>query len=182
MEKPVTNATCSFGVFVGRFTPITRGHAANIQKMISMCGLDRCLVIIGSCNTPMTWRHLLTFGDRDDLILALFPGIKTVSLADFPDADGDWMRALDKLISLAGADPKTTTFFSGCDDDARVFREAGRKVEILDRFVGPIVSATEVRDRLVRDSNADISDLVNDEIASLVRATILRRWEEFRNR
>ena len=92
----------------------------------------------------------------------------------------EWMLALDDILRIFGADPKQATFFGGCQEEVDFFYQFGRRVEILNRFDGstPKVSATEVRDALIRERS--LEKLLNPRIVDAVRSRFEEKWELFK--
>lgn len=174
----MNNSSQPFGVVLGRLNPITKGHERNIGEMIARCG-NRSLVVLGSCNAPMSMRHFFSYGERRAFIKALFPEVRVVGMPDYGD-DADWMTALDDLLALTGVDPSEMIFFSGSEQDAEYFLAANKHVEILDRHSGTLakVSATQVRDMLI--AGGDLSQYINPAIADEVASLFAAKWEAFR--
>ena len=168
-----------FGIFVGRFSPMHLGHEAVIRSMIEACGIDNCLVFIGSSNTKMSYRHLFSYEDRRGFIKAVFPDLQIAPLPDHP-TDEEWLLVLDDIISLKNIDPKQVIFFGGCEEDVYFFVEAGRRHQLINRFDGstPKISATEVRDALIEKRPFD--KLLNPLIVNAVKECFDLRWESFK--
>jgi hypothetical protein len=137
------------------------------------------LVGIGSANHPTSLRHFFSYEERRGFILKVFPGLKVFGIPDFP-TDEEWILALDDILRLSGTDPSSVTFFGGCREEVDFFCRIGRKVEIMNRFDGstPKISATEVRDALIRERN--LEGLLNPAIADSVRRSFQEKWELFK--
>lgn len=58
-------------VFIGRFEPFHNGHAAVLQKALSLA--NNVLVLVGSAHTPRTIKNPWTYGEREAMITASFP-------------------------------------------------------------------------------------------------------------
>lgn len=172
----------TFGVYVGRFNPIHRGHGVVIQKMLETCGLKQSLLVIGSANASFSLRHFYSYCERRGIILSLFPELRVVGLPDFPDDDGAWLTALDDLIRLAGADPREVTYFGGCEEDVRFFLEDGRHCVIVSRFGDDLVglSATRVRDALIHKRDAELYELLIPGSLPQIKTLFTKKWEEFK--
>ena len=168
-----------FGIFVGRFSPPHLGHEAVIRNMISECGLKNCLVILGSANAPMSFRHLFSYEERRGLLRKIFTGLKIIGLPDY-STDGEWMMALDDILAFRGVNPKEATFFGGCEEDVYFFLEFQRKCQLMNRFNGttPKISATEVRDALVE--KRPLEGLLNPLIVEDVKNAFAIKWDKFR--
>jgi len=164
-----------FGCFVGRMCPIHLGHKKIIEKMMDEA--EKCLVVMGSANHALSMRHVFSYEERRNLVKKIFPSMPVVGLADF-STDGEWIVALDDILSAAGMDPAETVFFGGCQEDIQFFLDAGRKTAILNRFDGstPKISATEVRDALVYGRSLDglLDPLIQQEVKELFAG----KWEK----
>lgn len=168
------------GVFVGRLCPIHLGHEAVIREMIRMSGSEHhCLLMIGSANSELSLRHFFSYSERRGFAKVLFPHLPIVGLPDY-ESDGEWLQALDDILTAAGMDPKEVVFFGGCEEDISFFADAGRKYQVLNRFDGttPKISATEVRDCLIHDRSLD--GLVNPAIQKYVKELFADKWEKFK--
>ena len=164
--------TTELGVYIGRFCPPHEGHCRVIRFLLEERGLANSLVIVGSSNHSISYRHLFSLDDRIAMLRQLFPGI---NLADIPDHETDslWLADLWNMIGCwrhgrEEPDHRRVTFYGGCEEDILFFVNAGYDVKILNRFdgTGPKVSATEVRDALVH--GRAINDLIPTAISELV--------------
>jgi len=168
-----------FGVFVGRLCPIHLGHERTIERMIADCGVENCLLVVGSSNTPMSLRYFFNYQERRKFVKMIFPKIKIVGLPDYNN-DGQWLLALDDLTNLANTKSLSVVYYGGCDEDVRYFTDDGRKTKIVNRFDGstPKISATEVRDALIQNRN--VSGLVNKKIEKEIKKLFAEKWEIFK--
>jgi hypothetical protein len=166
-------------VMIGRVCPIHPGHEMVVGTMIETFGIENCLFGIGSSNHALSLRHFFSYGERRGFVQKIFPGLKVFGLPDYP-SDEEWLTALDDILRISGVDPKTVTFFGGCQEDVRFFYEFGRTVQIMNRFDGttPKVSATEVRDALI--SGRGLDNLLNPLIAEDVHTCFKAKWELFK--
>ena len=172
------------GVVNGRQCPTHLGHEAIIRAMIEECGPKNSLVIIGSAQAEMNSIHtFFPYVDRRRFILKIFPELegRILPLCDFK-RDEDWLTALDDLLTGCGFDPYSAIFYSGSQEDAHFYSDAGRHCRILNRFDGttPKISGTEVRDALVE--RRSIKEMINPLIVDDVEKTFGRLWAEFKKR
>jgi len=169
-----------FGVYVGRFSPMHLGHQVLIKNLLTTYG-ERHLILVGSCNHLVSFRHLFTYQDRCEFIRRVYPDVRLVGLPDFEE-NGDWFRQLDDTLALAHIDPAHATFVGGCQEDISFFIDSGRSVQIFNRFSGatPKVSATEVRDALIEHRAFD--HLVDAQIVDLVQQRFGLRWATLRKK
>lgn len=169
------------GFFLGRLSPIHAGHEQVIDHMVETCGQENSTIIIGSSNTPASMRHFFSYSERRDLVRRLYPDARVIPLPDFPE-DEEWLQALDDLVDGVNGQENRgkVKFFGGSDEDVRFFLDAGREVEILNRFDGttPKVSATEVRDSLLHERS--LEGLLNPDIEAFVVKLFWEKWEQFK--
>ena len=166
-------------IYVGRFNPIHAGHEAVINKMIADCGIDNCLLVIGSTNAPFSLRHFFSYKERREFIKTIFPKLKMVGIPDY-GSDEDWLIALDDILLAAGFKSKDITFYGGCKEDILYFLNAKRKCKIMNRFDGttPKISATEIRDSLIYDRPLD--EFINKKIVPKIQMLFKEKWEKFK--
>lgn len=173
--------TVEYGFFVGRMNPIHLGHEAVIDHMIETCGLENSTIILGSANAAPSMRHFFSYVERRNFIRTLYPDIRILGIPDFP-RDEDWVMALaDIAESIIGKENvNSARFFGGSDYDVRLYVSAKHSVKIIDRFSGatPVISATEVRDRLLHKESLD--GLLNPKISPDVQKLFHEHWEEFK--
>lgn len=141
----------NYGVYVGRFSPIHKGHEKIIRKMIENHGVERSLIIIGSSNNGFSLRHFFSYKERRAFILSEFPDVRLVGLPDY-HRDDIWLLALDDILRLSNIDPRMVTYYGGSEEDVRFFIADKRSCEIVNRFEADIeISATKVRDCLIHN-------------------------------
>lgn len=168
-----------FGIFVGRFSPTQLGHEMVANHMIKICGPENSLLVLGSSNATMSFRHLFSYENRRSFLKKIFGDILIIGMPDYP-SDREWLMALDDILSLKKIRPQDATFFGGCEEDIHFFLEAQRKCEILNRFDGstPRISATEVRDALIQGRS--LEGLLNPTIMEDVQNAFAINWNQFK--
>lgn len=168
-----------FGVFVGRFSPLHVGHEAVIKGMIEAFGLENCLIILGSSNAQISFRHLFSYEERRRFIKEIFGDIAVIGLPDYPTNE-EWILALDDILALLGISKEDVVFFGGCEEDVHFFIELKRPCKLFNRFDGetPKVSATEVRDALIHERSLD--ELVNPKLHEIIKVSFTLKWERLR--
>lgn len=167
------------GVFLGRLCPIHIGHEIVIKKMIEVCGIKNCLVIIGSSNASISIRNFFSYKERRNFLKTIFPDITVVGLPDYHNCD-EWLTALDDILfSSCTTSHDITYYFGGCEEDVSFFIKDNREVYLLNRFDGttPKVSASEVRDCLIHKRPLD--ELLNLSVIDKVIKTFNKKWPEF---
>jgi len=143
------------GIFIGRISPMTRGHQRVIKTMIDAHDYDNTLIILGSSNAPISVRHLFSYADRMKLIRYKFPEINIVGIAD-QNNDEIWLRSLEDILNAVF--PKVgledCTFYTGTKHDIPWLMENfgdDVNVEVISRYGNEDeISATKVRDSLFR--------------------------------
>jgi len=166
-------------VFLGRLNPIHAGHEKVINEMISLFGVENCLVVIGSSNSNFSLHNYFSYEERRNFIKLSFPEIKIVGLPDY-SSNKEWLLALDDLLTIADIDPIEVTYFGGCEEDIIFFFNANRKCQVINRFDGstPKISATEIRDCLIHDR--PLQDMINPCFESELRELFKQKWEVFK--
>lgn len=158
-----------YGVLVGRFSPLHLGHEKIIQNMIDDCGIDNCVVLIGSANATLRFRTPFDYKTRNRWIRRIFPDLRLGPIGDFAGDDRQWFLMLDDILQLSfpGVNVQNDiTFYGGKEEDVNFYYNCGRQVKIVDRNVLPI-SATNVRRLLLLGE--EIESIVNPKIASEVK-------------
>ncbi len=183
MPQVYTPIDCNkdFAVMVGRYGPLHFGHMAVIDSMVGAYGTN-CALFIGSCNAPISYRHLFSFEDRLSFIRTCYPSMRVAGLPDFPESDSAWLTCLDSLLELAGVPLAKAVFYGGSREDIEFFITTGRQVEIMNRFDGttPMISATQVRDALIEGRS--IEKLVHPKIIEAITYCFPKRWQELKRR
>jgi hypothetical protein len=170
-------------LYVGRFCPTHIGHQAMMGGVIEAFE-DNHIILLGSCNEPMSLRNIFTFSDRRSFIKTLFPASNVAAMPDFKDDDSSWFHALDDMIRLKGYTPERTAFIGGCKEDVQWYYDMARNVHIVNRFQGTTVnvSGTEIRDHLIGGNKEKLETLIDPKIVPDVLETFSERWTEFRNK
>ena len=167
--------------YIGRFCPMHLGHQAMIGGMIHAAKVNH-LLLIGSCNQPLSYRNLFGFADRLSFIKTVYPDANVVGLPDFKDDNASWFTQLDCLIRLAGAEPSDVVFIGGCEEDVEWFGQFDRKVAIVNRFEGITtnISGTEIRDHLIEKRYEKLDGLLDRRIVPQVIEKFAPQWEKLR--
>lgn len=168
-------------VYIGRFCPMHLGHQAMIGGMMQAALKDH-LVLIGSCNQPLSYRNMFSFVEREQFIRLVYPDVRLAPLPDFKDDNASWFRSLDSIISLTDTDPSDIVFIGGCEEDVQWFIDNDRAVKIVNRFSGTTVnvSGTEIRDHLITDNADKLSMLLDERLVEPVRQKFAHQWAKLR--
>lgn len=169
------------GVYVGRLNPMHLGHQALIDSLIQTFGQNH-LLLIGSCNKPISIRHLFNYADRCDIVRAVFPDIRIAPLPDFEGSDALWFRALDDILQLAGIDPANALYIGGSREDVEFYGLFGRRVEIVNRFDGKTVnvSGSEIRDALIE--HRPLEAMLDRRVIPIIQKRFAIRWQEVKSK
>lgn len=167
-------------VYVGRFCPMHLGHQVIISGI--QRSSDNHLILIGSCNQPISYRNLFDFKDRLDFIKIVFPHIKIAGLPDFRGDNDSWFRNLDSMLSITGQYPGDAVFVGGCEEDVALFRANNRSVHVVNRFSGLTknISGTEIRDHLINSNVAKLDECLDYRIVPTVLERFKAQWEKFK--
>lgn len=170
------------GITVGRFCPLHLGHQRIIKQMINDVGPKNSLIMIGSSNSPISWRVLFDYVDRRRWIKRIFPDIRVIGMPDAPNNDSMWFTMLDDYISSIFSNIKNreVIFYGGCSEDVDYFYSHNRKVKIVDRQEVKI-SGTNVREMLLQ--NISIENFVDKRILKEVKEIFdkqLKKLDELR--
>lgn len=140
------------GIYVGRLNPIHTWHENTARTMIHDWQ-DQCMLILWSINKPLSWHNMFSYQERVQFIQKILPWLHIQGMPDYPTNDERFF-ALDQLIkSKYNWDPAKVVFYGGCEEDIEYLLERNRTCKIINRFDGissPKISATEVRDHLLR--------------------------------
>lgn len=168
-------------VYVGRFCPMHLGHQAMIGGMIKAAP-DNHLVLIGSCNQPLSYRNLFSFTDRVSFIQTVFPNVKFAALPDFKEDNTSWFLALNALITLSGKCHEDAVFIGGCEEDIQFFIESGRETFIINRFSGITekISGTEIRDHLITGNIEDLKKYLDERIIDEILYEFKKQWDKLK--
>lgn len=178
MEK-IYEKKDKFGVMVGRFSPLHKGHERIINTMINTYSAGNVLIVIGSTNCTLNSRNFFTLEERKSFFKILYPNIRIVGLQDFHNIP-KWLHSLDKLLVHNNINPHETKFFGGSYKDVAFFVESGRSVGIADRYEDSWskVSGTHVRQCLLSGRFKDLDLLLNSRIKDQVMRIFKNRYNQ----
>jgi hypothetical protein len=139
------------------------------------------MVLVGSCNQPISYRNLFDYKSRVRFITEIFPALPLAPLPDFSDNE-TWLGVIDQLIRLAKWGPENAVFVGGCKEDIEVLEDSGRETIIINRFGGMTcnVSGTEIRDHLITGNKEKLADFVDHRIIPDVMDTFKIQWDKLR--
>lgn len=172
-----------FGVYIARVNPMHLGHQAMIETLVAAFGC-RHIILIGSCNRPISIRHLFNYRDRSAFIRAAVPEARILPLPDFEGDNETWFQVHDDYFMALDFDKNNVVYIGGCKEDTEFLFENGRNVHIVNRYSGPTlhVSASQVRDILIERRNEELDKVLDPRVAKLVLERFPVRWNEVRSR
>ena len=103
---------------VGRFQPLHLGHVAVIEAALQA---GDTVVAIGSSNQPLSARNPFTVAERQAMLQAVFPGVRTVPVPDYGDG-ARWVRHVLGAVPVGtvwGNDEETLHLFEAAGVAAR---------------------------------------------------------------
>lgn len=133
-------------VYLGRFSPLHRGHQQVIDKLILQFGLKNIIVMIGSSN-KINGKTPYTYSYRKKILKAIYPKIKIIPVPDFYN-DTKWLNYIKDLeIKLNSK----FIFFGGSMEDLQLLNTVFETRVLVDRFKeGLNISGTKVREAIVQ--------------------------------
>ena len=138
-------------LFVGRFQPFHLGHQEAILQILR--GHEEVIIVIGSAQNSHDINNPFTAGERITMIRealnALGVDAARYYLIPIPDSS---MHALWTSQVIAYC-PEFSVIFSNEPLTRRLFKEAGREVRPVPMVKRTIYCATEIRKRMLKDSN-----------------------------
>lgn len=155
------------GVFVGRCQPFHKGHEQIIRQMLHERGTERCVILLGSINAPLSAKNPFPYPTRYQWVKNTFQYVHVLGIPDFPDNDDYWLFHIMQVLKLPYVESVDPYFYVGSERDGRVYHERGFTTMIVPR--SKQYSGTEIRRRLA--AGEDFSELVSDpEYAQSVKS------------
>jgi len=154
------------GLYIGRFQPIHLGHLSCIRHILSKT--SEVIIAIGSAQFSHTLHNPFTAGERVTMIrLAMDEAkIEPSKYYIIPVRD---LRIHDLWVPhLVSQTPRFEIVFSNEPVTSRLFKEAGFRVEPIPFYDREQYSATEIRERIVK--NSDWQKLVPLSTSSFIKS------------
>lgn len=168
-------------IYIGRFCPIHAGHQG-IIGFLRHYAKNNHLILIGSCNNPISYRHLFSYETRALFIREIYGDeIKIAPLPDF-ESDEVWMSAIHDIAALKGFSPKNLVFVGGCEEDISTISELGYETYIINRFSGTTIniSGTEIRDSLITGDREKLSKVISPIILPKLMKEFNYQWAKLK--
>lgn len=149
-------------VYIGRFSPFHKGHAATIKRALMLS--KKVLIIIGSAHKPRDIKNPWTFEERAQMIrnwhdsaewLEGEKGLQSkliiVGQRDHPYSNQRWLAEIQHHVSDANSPEGGDVYLTGSDRDDSTFylKEFPTYKQDLvseNREISPYLSATSIRD------------------------------------
>ncbi len=155
-------------VFLGRFAPLHLGHQKIIDKMISLYGINNCLILIGSSNV-INERTPYSFLFRKKLIKTIYPKINILPLVDVNN-DRLWLDIVKKLETKLKTE---FIFLGGSERDLKQHWSKFKTKVLIDRETeGKGISATNVRNMLNKVNIKELENLLDPKILKLLHKKV----------
>ena len=170
------------GLFVGRFQPFHKGHLEAIKDVLKE--IDELVIVIGSTQYSHRKDNPFTAGERVTMIRkaleeAQIPAVRWW-IIPVPDVHVHMVWVAEVL----GYVPKFDVVYSNEPLTKRLFLEAGFKVKPFPLHKREVYSATEVRERMLKEKDwktlVPISVVkVIEEISGVQRLRDLAKTDKF---
>jgi len=152
------------GLFVGRFQPVHNGHIKALEFVFSQ--VDEVIIGIGSAQASHTLKNPFTTSERMEMLIRALneAGFKRkYYLIPLPDINFNAIWAT-YVVSMV---PKFDVVFTGNSLVAQLFREKGYEVIVQPMFRKDILSATEIRKRMIEGKPWE--ELVPKSVAEYIK-------------
>jgi cytidyltransferase-like protein len=165
-------------VYVGRFNPLHLSHMQVIETMNKK--YSHSIVLIGSCNAPISIPNLFDYKQRHTMIRKLFPDQRIAGIPDY-DSDELWLHHFNDILELVRKPFQDVICMGGSYEDI-AFYEGKYETDIINRFTGEtkVISATQVRDALIEKRSLD--GLVHISLQEMVREMFNINWHTLRTK
>jgi len=154
-------------VYVGKFQPFHLGHLECVKYILSQA--RELIIVLGSAQYSHRLENPFTTGERIEMIRAALSeaniSCDRYMIIPVPDTNGVHSIWVSQVISYI---PKFDVVFTNEPLTRRLFIEAGFKVESIPFFDREIFSATEIRRRMLEDS--DWEKLVPRSVADVIKS------------
>ncbi len=154
------------GLFVGRFQPVHNGHIKALEFVFSQ--VDEVIIGIGSAQASHTLKNPpFTTSERMEMLIRALneAGMdkRYYLIPPLPDINFNAIWAT-YVVSMV---PRFDVVFTGNSLVAQLFREKGYEVVVQPMFRKDILSATEIRRRMVEGQPWE--ELVPESVARFIR-------------
>lgn len=155
-------------VYLGRFSPLHKGHQKIIDRLIQKYGYQNFILMVGSSNkknikTPFSYRQ------RNKFIKLIYPNLKIIPIPDF-DNDTKW---LDYLKGIEVKLKSEFIFFGGSKKDLEILQKRFTTRVLVNRAIeGGGISATQVRHALEAGDIETLKRIVSKKLVPLLKEVL----------
>lgn len=154
-------------LYVGRFQPFHLGHLECVKYILSQA--KELIILLGSSQYSHRLDNPFTTGERIEMIRAALNEAEIPCeryiIVPVPDTNGAHSIWVSRVLSYV---PRFDVVFSNEPLTRRLFIEAGFKVEGIPFFKREVLSATEIRRRMLEGS--DWEELVPRSVVNIIKA------------
>jgi len=153
------------GLFVGRFQPFHNGHLNVVKDILKE--VDELVIVIGSAQYSHRIDNPFTSGERLVMIRKALEeagvDLRRIWIIPVPDVHIHmvWVSAVE------GYTPSFDVVYSNEPLTRRLFIEAGYQVKSIRFHKRKVYSATEIRERMLKDGNWE--ELVPKSVAEFIK-------------
>jgi nicotinamide-nucleotide adenylyltransferase len=153
------------GLFVGRFQPFHNGHLNVIKDILKE--VDELVIVVGSAQYSHRIDNPFTTGERLVMIRKALEeagvDLRRIWIIPVPDVHIHmvWVSAVE------GYTPPFNVVYSNEPLTRRLFIEAGYQVKPIHFHKRKVYSATEIRERMLKDGNWE--ELVPKSVAEFIK-------------
>ncbi len=148
MKGGISFPHCRRALYLGRFQPIHNGHVWAIRHALKTC--DELVIAVGSAQKSHELHDPFTTGERLQMIRLALKEAKIdsdrVSVIPIPDTWESHSLWVSRVKSYCDS---FDTVFSNQPLVARLFKEAGFKVEKFPLYKRNMLSGTQLRKRMI---------------------------------
>jgi nicotinamide-nucleotide adenylyltransferase len=153
------------GLFVGRFQPIHKGHVKAIKDILKQ--VDELVIVIGSAQYSHLADNPFTTGERITMIRRALESENIPLTRCWIIPVPDLHIHMIWVSEVNGYTPKFDIIYTNEPLTRRLFIEAGVKVEPVPFHKRKIYSATEIRERMLK--NKSWKELVPKSVAQFIK-------------
>lgn len=153
------------GLFVGRFQPFHLGHLHAVKEILNE--VDEIIIVVGSAQYSHRINNPFTTGER---LVMIRNALKEAQI----DCNRIWIVPVPDVhihmywvSAVKGYAPKFDVVYSNEPLTRRLFVEAGYEVKPIQFCRRKIYSATEIRERMIKDGNWE--ELVPKSVAEFIK-------------
>ncbi len=153
------------GLFVGRFQPFHKGHLSVVEDILKE--VDELVIVVGSAQYSHRIDNPFTTGERLVMIRGALEeagiDLSRIWIVPVPDVHIHmvWVSAVE------GYTPRFDVVYSNEPLTRRLFTEAGYEVKSIHFHKRKVYSATEIRERILKDGNWE--ELVPKSVVEFIK-------------